>query len=365
VYVEQDSAAHGTQTRLTTRPCVRFEKDFDTRDYAHAGTALCPERCRSLAILARIPRGYRAQRKSSDRSRCCGYDCAPQRTVIKHPPTRWLFALSIVLSVCVSHSWAKAEHVVVELKSGPKYRGTLLDLVPGHHVTIEDLQGREITFPRADIKWVQRDAVPPQLRDPNDPEWLLVELKSGAIIHGELVELVPGEHLIVAVGGRNLRFSRAEIKWVDRRVEPDQADLDPDQRQKLWNWQVGRGIQAAQPEPANRAKAQAPKSAPRPAPKADSSEAHTKRDARAREAFIAGREAYAAKRFAEATTLFELSYELSGRRELLYNIGLAAQASAQNTKAIDAFERYLGARPDSEHRQAIREQLTQLRAAAQ
>jgi tetratricopeptide (TPR) repeat protein len=64
-------------------------------------------------------------------------------------------------------------------------------------------------------------------------------------------------------------------------------------------------------------------------------------DARARELFVLGRDAYLQERFEEAFKYFNAAYELSGRYELQYNIGQTADKLHRSAEALMAFERFL------------------------
>ena len=85
------------------------------------------------------------------------------------------------------------------------------------------------------------------------------------------------------------------------------------------------------------------------------------REDRARARFNTGRNAFAEGRYEEALIAFELSYELSGRPVLLYNIGAALDRLQRNAEAITAFERYVTALPDAENRPAVEARLAALR----
>lgn len=73
-------------------------------------------------------------------------------------------------------------------------------------------------------------------------------------------------------------------------------------------------------------------------------------DEEARSLFEAGRTAFAAGRFDAALTRFRDAYELSGRPELLYNIGSAADRLRRDAEALEAFRGYLAARPNAPNR---------------
>lgn len=65
------------------------------------------------------------------------------------------------------------------------------------------------------------------------------------------------------------------------------------------------------------------------------------REEEARALFMAGRAAYDAGRYEAALERFQEAYELSGRGELLYNIGQSADRLRRDEVALDAFERFL------------------------
>jgi len=65
------------------------------------------------------------------------------------------------------------------------------------------------------------------------------------------------------------------------------------------------------------------------------------REEEARALFMAGRAAYDAGRYEAALGRFQEAYELSGRGELLYNIGQSADRLRQDEVALEAFERFL------------------------
>jgi tetratricopeptide (TPR) repeat protein len=87
------------------------------------------------------------------------------------------------------------------------------------------------------------------------------------------------------------------------------------------------------------------------------------RDEEARGLFLAGRAAFDDARFAEALEHFERSYALSGRVELLYNVGLAAERTGDVAKAMRAFDRFLLELPDSAQGEDARARLAVLERA--
>src|SRR5262245_19042349 len=70
--------------------------------------------------------------------------------------------------------------------------------------------------------------------------------------------------------------------------------------------------------------------------------------ARAKRAFETGQQAFAAGRFEEAADSFEHAYALSGRPELLFDLGLAADRLRDDERALEAFQRFLEMSQDDE-----------------
>lgn len=83
-------------------------------------------------------------------------------------------------------------------------------------------------------------------------------------------------------------------------------------------------------------------------------------DDEARARFSAGVIAYEAARYEEALADFQGAYELSGRAELLYNVGLSAERLRRDELAVESFERFLELRPDHEHAETVRTRLALL-----
>ena len=86
------------------------------------------------------------------------------------------------------------------------------------------------------------------------------------------------------------------------------------------------------------------------------------RDDEARTIFQAGRDAYARGEYAEALVAFRNAYELSGRAELQFNIGQAADRLRHDREAVSAFEAYLEAVPDAANRVEVEARLRVLRS---
>jgi tetratricopeptide (TPR) repeat protein len=78
--------------------------------------------------------------------------------------------------------------------------------------------------------------------------------------------------------------------------------------------------------------------------------------------FIAGRAAFMAGRYDEALERFERSYERSGRPQLLYNIGSAAERADRPKRALEAYQGFLDALPESELRPEVESRIAALEA---
>jgi hypothetical protein len=85
----------------------------------------------------------------------------------------------------------------------------------------------------------------------------------------------------------------------------------------------------------------------------------------ARSEFTAGRDAFAHGDFEQAARRFEHAFQLSQRRELLYNIGTAYERLHRWEPARDAFQRYLAAFPNAPERDEVRGRLTAIDAEIQ
>lgn len=86
-----------------------------------------------------------------------------------------------------------------------------------------------------------------------------------------------------------------------------------------------------------------------------------RRDEEAKKVFEVGRAALEAGRFEAAVRFFEEAYDLSGRPELLFNIGTAFDRLRRDEEAARYFERYLFAAPDAANALAVEARLTVLR----
>ncbi|MEM9187706.1 MAG: hypothetical protein AAGF12_00920 [Myxococcota bacterium] len=85
-------------------------------------------------------------------------------------------------------------------------------------------------------------------------------------------------------------------------------------------------------------------------------------DREARSLFEAGVTAYSAGRFEEAVAYFQQSYELSGRHQLLYNVGTAAERSRDDALALRSYEEYLRQVPEAENRERVETRIALLRS---
>ena len=83
----------------------------------------------------------------------------------------------------------------------------------------------------------------------------------------------------------------------------------------------------------------------------------------ARLAFEAGREAFANGRFGPALEYFDRAYALTQHPDILYDIGHTADRARQDARALEAFEAFLEARPESDERPAIETRMATLRRA--
>jgi tetratricopeptide (TPR) repeat protein len=84
-------------------------------------------------------------------------------------------------------------------------------------------------------------------------------------------------------------------------------------------------------------------------------------DAAAREHFVLGRAAYRGADYDAALVHFTQAYELSGRSQLLYNVGISADRLGRNEEALEAFEKYLEDTADPSREQEVRERIAFLR----
>lgn len=92
-------------------------------------------------------------------------------------------------------------------------------------------------------------------------------------------------------------------------------------------------------------------------------EASQARDQEARRLFEAGRAAYVEEKYQDALNYFQQAHELSGRPQLLFNIGQAADRAGQRETAAQAFRDYLAAVPDAENREEVETRIAELESS--
>ena len=83
----------------------------------------------------------------------------------------------------------------------------------------------------------------------------------------------------------------------------------------------------------------------------------------AKKAFAAGTRAYAEGDFENALERFQRAYDLTGSPDLLYNIATVSDRMRLDEEALEAYEGYLEARPDSADREHVAGRIDVLRAA--
>lgn len=87
-------------------------------------------------------------------------------------------------------------------------------------------------------------------------------------------------------------------------------------------------------------------------------------DQLARTRFEQGREAYKDGRYRDAWAYFHEAYQLSGRPELLFNIGQTADRLGQVSEALKAFTMYLERLPEAANRRDVENRVRALRERA-
>ena len=93
-------------------------------------------------------------------------------------------------------------------------------------------------------------------------------------------------------------------------------------------------------------------------PNAADAQSQQERDRTARAEFTAGRDAFSHGDYADAAARFQHAYQLSQRRELLFNIGTAYERLHRWVPARDAFQGYLEAFPNAPERDELRGRLS-------
>jgi hypothetical protein len=87
----------------------------------------------------------------------------------------------------------------------------------------------------------------------------------------------------------------------------------------------------------------------------------SERDHHARRLFEQGRDAYSDGRYRDAWAYFHEAYQLSGRPELLFNIGQTADRLGQGADALRAFSMYLERLPAAANRKDVENRVRALR----
>lgn len=95
-------------------------------------------------------------------------------------------------------------------------------------------------------------------------------------------------------------------------------------------------------------------------PPATDADPQTADDAVARGLFQAGKAAYEAGKYEDALTFFEQAHARSGRPQLLFNIGQAAERLRRDEKALEVFRAYLTQVPDAPNRADVEARIKQL-----
>ena len=81
----------------------------------------------------------------------------------------------------------------------------------------------------------------------------------------------------------------------------------------------------------------------------------------ARQHFTAAQKAFEHARWSEALAEYQASYALSKYPAILYKIALCEDQMAQYAAALDAYQKYLEADPQSDRRQGIEERIAKLK----
>ncbi|MGB5812533.1 MAG: tetratricopeptide repeat protein [Polyangiales bacterium] len=98
---------------------------------------------------------------------------------------------------------------------------------------------------------------------------------------------------------------------------------------------------------------------------AQGSSSRETRIVQAKQAFAAGTRAYREGDFETALARFERAYELTESPDLLYNIATVSDRMRRDAEALEAYEGYIAARPDSPDREHVEGRIEVLRAAIQ
>jgi len=93
---------------------------------------------------------------------------------------------------------------------------------------------------------------------------------------------------------------------------------------------------------------------------ANGTAANAAQDQEGRRLFEAGRAAYVDGKYSDALNYFREAHQLSGRPELLFNIGQAADRLGEREQAKQAFRDYLAAVPDAGNRAEVEARIAEL-----
>ncbi|MEM7137222.1 MAG: hypothetical protein AAF500_11620 [Myxococcota bacterium] len=96
---------------------------------------------------------------------------------------------------------------------------------------------------------------------------------------------------------------------------------------------------------------------------AQSADSREARIARAKKAFAAGTRAYENGDFEAALARFRQAYKLTKSPDLLYNIATVSDRMRRDVDALNAYEGYISARPNSPDREHVQGRIEVLRAA--
>ena len=93
---------------------------------------------------------------------------------------------------------------------------------------------------------------------------------------------------------------------------------------------------------------------------ANGTAANAAQDQEGRRLFEAGRAAYVDGKYRDALNYFREAHRLSGRPQLLFNIGQAADRLGEREQATQAFRDYLAAVPDADNRAEVEARIAEL-----
>ena len=136
-----------------------------------------------------------------------------------------------------------------------------------------------------------------------------------------------------------------------RNAESDEQQGEPESDEEP-------GVTAGDQRPGSRQskRSEANRSASKPT-------SHKSRIAAAKRAFLAATSAYAEGDFDTALTNFQAAYKLTHSPDILYNIATVADRMRRDEEALEAYEGYLKARPNSADREHVLGRIDALRLA--